>query len=323
MSHYPPARGPRWTALLHLVRGFSDEYPARGGPTPAVGAGTGVLRPERPATLGAPTLTFAEEHAPLCSTTIEHLPPLAASDGRVGNFVVRAASVTGRLHARTGRSREDDYAVTAMNGDSVTAAVADGVGDPGARNSAIGAQVAVRETCALLSQRPTPASADEARAFCSQLSASMLTAATRLLNRAVQPTDLATTLVVVTVRPDGIYTGFAVGDSGVAIHENQNWDIVLGRHAGLLNDAGSTLPRDNPSVEMYAGRLQPGQALLLGTDGLFIPLEAAEVNLELAARWKHPPTLLAFIGDLCFERRGEADDRTAVCIWYLPEGSAG
>jgi len=302
---------PRWLLPRRAAPGRGQQW-SRGA---ADSDGTNA---SRTMTLGAPTMSSTGTISPLSSSVAGGLAPLAAADGTTGAYVVKAASRVGRMHSHSGQSREDDFAVAVTAGGGVVVAVADGVGDPRARHSATGARVAVTEACARLQRTSALGASKDATDVVAEISHAMVPAAERLLDQEVRPGELATTLTAASCAPDGSFWAFTIGDSGLLRLTDGSWKTVLGAERALLNDVHGTLPSSDPPIDVVSGRLHPGEALLLATDGLLLPMAAAEVGSFLAARWQQPPDLLDFIADLSFERRGEADDRAAICLWYLP-----
>ena len=57
--------------------------------------------------------------------------------------------------------------------------------------------------------------------------------------------------------------------------------------------------------------------LCLMTDGIWEPVLSSDgqVALNLAPKWVEPPRIGDFLSQVSFRRVGDADDRTAVCIW--------
>jgi serine/threonine protein phosphatase PrpC len=116
--------------------------------------------------------------------------------------------------------------------------------------------------------------------------------------------------------PDRHFVAVSVGDSSAAILKDGRWLPVFMRSDEVFaNSVPSSLPSDHPQLDLISGTLPYGSPLLVMTDGLSVPLGTPEVSAYLARRWEAPPMLSEFLFDLSFERRGESDDRTAVCVW--------
>ncbi|GAB2587905.1 hypothetical protein Aab01nite_49480 [Paractinoplanes abujensis] len=273
----------------------------------------------RPMTVGEPIVQSPEDDA-LTVTSWVTQPRMSADGGTLGTLTVRAASVSGRRHARQGGSREDAYAISPAT-DGVVVAVADGVGDPSARFSAVGAQLAAVEACRLIANcldRPQTIDADE---VCRVISTSMTQQAGRFVPDEYDARSLATTLTVVWISTGGEYAGFRVGD-GEMFEIGQGGLVSAGPPAGGSFTETAALPGSWTTVETFEGRLQPRTALVVVTDGLSVPMRSPDVATHLTRRWHEVPTIVEFLDDISFERRGESDDRTAVCVWFLPEAGA-
>jgi hypothetical protein len=112
----------------------------------------------------------------------------------------------------------------------------------------------------------------------------------------------------------------AAGDSSALILARGHWRPVTAvKNAGadMPSNAVRALPRE-VQVTPVSGYLQPGEALVVVTDGIGDPMGtgAGEVGQFLAARWSRPPDLFAFATHAAFYRRGFTDDRTAVAVWH-------
>jgi serine/threonine protein phosphatase PrpC len=75
------------------------------------------------------------------------------------------------------------------------------------------------------------------------------------------------------------------------------------------------LPDRAGAVEMVESRLEPGQALVLVTDGVGIPLTVPEIASYLAECWSEPPGPVEFLHAMQFRAKSFDDDRSAVVIW--------
>lgn len=268
-----------------------------------------------PATLGA-AVASGRPADPLGNTAWTTQPRLSADGGSTGALTVRAASVIGRGHAAAGHTREDAYALGRAADGSAVVAVADGLGDPAARCSALGAQLAAMEACRLVRARLDRAAAIDAVALCAQVGAAVLAAAARIAGTALPPRALSTTLTVAWVAQDGRYTGVTLGDGGAYVLGRRGLDRVSPDGGGDGFDGTDALPGGHTAAAAFAGRLDPGAALLLATDGLAGPAAAPDVRQYLTDRWRRPPAIAEFLGDLSFHRRGETDDRTAAGVWF-------
>ena len=241
---------------------------------------------------------------------------VSADGGTLGPLTVRAASVCGRRHARRGETREDAFAIRHTSDGTVVVAVADGVGDQAAQFSAVGAQVASVVSCDLITAHLEARRPIDPRDVSSQIAGQMIPAAAkRFITEPCDGKALATTLITAWVSPQGAVAGFMIGDGGV-LDLTAGQVSVVARSRGTAFGEIHALPAAYTDVEGFSGSLRPGSALLLATDGLFDPLLSPDVAMVLGQTWKRPPAILDFLYDMSFERRGEADDRTGICIWF-------
>jgi hypothetical protein len=269
-------------------------------------------------TIGEPTRT-ATEDARLGSVSWTSQPQIHADGGSLGSLTLRGGSVCGRRHAARGQSREDAFAFgTAVDG-TVVIAAGDGVGDESARFSAMGSRTAVVEACRLVIVALDAAQPITSAVVCDLVSAQMRRHALHLLGYTPEDGTLSTTLIVAWVRPTGEYAGFMVGDGGVLQLDTEGFSPVAAPRGESFTET-SALPGSYSTIEEFSGQLRPGSALLAATDGLYVPLGSREVAAYLARHWRQPPPPLVFVHQLSFDRRGEWDDRTGVCVWFAPDG---
>ena len=317
---------PQGASIAHRVREFFGL--ARETPIATPEAGPAVLASGHaadpadrnqtargPKTLGQP-IHEAEADDQLGSSLWTTQAHVSADGGALGPLTVRAASVCGRRHARRGETREDAFAIRHTSSGTVIAAVADGVGDQSARFAAVGAQIASVLSCHMISARLEAQRPIDPQAISSLVSGGMIPMATkRFITESCDDKALATTLITAWVSPQGTYAGFMIGDGGV-------FDLTAGQVSVVAPSRGTTfgeihaLPAAYTRVEEFSGSLKQGSALLLATDGLFDPMLSPDVATVLGRTWEHPPAILDFLYDMSFERRGEADDRTGLCIWF-------
>lgn len=307
--------GLAWDAPVTAPPGeLSLSQPGRADSDPA-----SLIRPARqPKTIGEP-IHPSREDAPLRFSSWVTQPPVSADGGTLGTLTVRAASVNGRRHARGGESREDAFAIGQTSDGTVAVAVADGLGDHGARYSAVGAQVASMLSCQLVCARLERRQAIDAEAVCAQLGSEMMKAAPRFIAEPCKPLELATTLITVWVSAEGAYRGFMIGDGGVFELAAGDLSAVTSPRGGPFGET-EALPSAYSRVDRFSGRLEEESALVVATDGLSEPMRLPEVAQVLARAWERPPAILDFLYDMSFERRGESDDRTAASVWFAPRG---
>ncbi|MEU4242401.1 PP2C family serine/threonine-protein phosphatase [Actinoplanes sp. NPDC026619] len=306
----PPESG-----MVRKVLGYLGRPPS-GSDAPA--DGVVVRQVGQPLTVGEPIVRSPEDDALTVSSWTTQ-PRLSADGGALGPLTVRAASVSGRRHARQGASREDAYAICPASGGAVVA-VADGVGHESARYSAVGAQIAAVEACRLVAECLDRNWAVDADDLCRVIGAAMIQRAGWFVPVEYEPRSLATTLTVVWVATDGRYAGFRIGDG--EIFELTGAGLApAGPSAGGAFTETSALPASWSAAETFAGRLPPESALVVVTDGLSVPMRSPDVAAHLSRRWHRVPTIVEFLDDVSFERRGESDDRTAVCVWFRPRAA--
>jgi len=234
-----------------------------------------------------------------------------------GGMLVRAATVRGLLHVSTAGPRQDAFALGRGAGDSLIAAVCDGVGSLGRSHEA--ADLVSR---LLVSERGDGRSWPEA--FTAANTALHIEAEQALAAEgAARDTDgMATTAIGMSIR--------RVGDEWVGevawAGDSTCWR--LGADGRWLDLAGVP-PEDD---EYYSGRVRPlpstrgtcevtpirlrDCAIFLMSDGVANPLRwARDVQDTLAGWWSVPPEPLTFAGQVGFVRKTHLDDRTVVGVW--------
>jgi serine/threonine protein phosphatase PrpC len=255
-------------------------------------------------------------------------PDTIADGGDAFGLTVRAASVRG-LHKRfVGGPRQDDLCLR-LHGDtgSLIAAVADGVS--GAARSDLGAALAVRYATAAVARH---LDGDGAAADIDWVNV-FEQAAWALVSEERRGGDedtgsLATTLLVAVVSMgDSGATAVqaaAVGDSPAFRLHGRDYDPIVGepvRDDDLIGGGVLALPRDAGSVVIGGCVLEPGDALLLCTDGLALPLAGGKGDLgrAFARELATPPDVVDFARLLDFSRSTYDDDRTLIAVWAPKE----
>jgi Protein phosphatase 2C len=333
-SHAPPSdqpvRAPQpahsvlGSAITSRLLGFfgfawqlpSSPVPRQPDQPPDTGAPDLAIEARQPRTLGAPILRSTGDDR-LGRGGLTSQPRLIADGGSTGPLTVRAASVCGRRHAQRGETREDAYAIDRTDDGAVIMAVADGLGDPAARFATVGARVASMMAVQIIRDELGHGRPIAPLGVAAQVAGIMVKESRRFIPRPEEYTarTLATTLMAAWFRPDGHYSGFMVGDGAVfGIIAGQVSVVAAPRSKAY--SATEALPGSYANVEQFTGQLVPGSALLLATDGLADPMQSPDVAEELGRSWKQPPTVLGFLVDMSFERKGEADDRTGACAWF-------
>ncbi|MCX4741997.1 protein phosphatase 2C domain-containing protein [Streptomyces antibioticus] len=270
------------------------------------------------------------------------LPPVVSHDraaiavdgGAVGGVTVRMATVRGRGHMQSGEGRQDAFAFhTDDELPWLVAVVADGV------STAMHAAAASSEAAASAGRlvidklRSGPPDGPLWWQDVCERTAEEITRRTESLPpdeaagrrwRMFAPGPPATTLAVLiasrTPAEDPRLFGAVVGDSRVLRLRDGAWSALLdarptgGRGAG--DERVQTLPQRPHALRTVATEWQPGEVLVLATDGFADAIGArSPLTLALGARWQHPPSLLGFLRDVDFRKATYNDDRTVVALW--------
>ncbi|MBM2623212.1 protein phosphatase 2C domain-containing protein [Actinoplanes sp. LDG1-06] len=294
--------------------GVTGTQAHEGGQRAAPGPVSEFGRP-LPVVLGEP-ITPAREDASLSVTSWTTQSQISADGGTHGPLTVRAASVCGRKHASHGGTREDSYALGRAQ-DCVVVTVADGVGSSSARYSAVGARIAAVEACRLGMEAVDNNRGMDAADLCRGVSAAMSARAGSFVRGGWDEQSLATTLAMAWVCSDGSFTGLQVGDGRIYRLTEGGFE-PNGSDPDGPYDRTDSLPGSENAVRKFSGRLRPGSALVVVTDGLSGAMASAEVSAHLTRCWAGVPTVAGFLHDVSFQRRGESDDRTAVGVWFKP-----
>jgi hypothetical protein len=269
----------------------------------------GVFRPRE---LGPPSLAAG---VPWRLGGVAAVPDTVLEAGRVGALEVRAASTRGTSHRFEGVVRQDAVGVSGLDERYVLAAVADGVG--AAADAHRGAELAVRHALAELA--PMLPGAD--------LATVDLTRALRAADRAVRaagpsPGERATTLTVAVVEagPARRFRVVRVGDSPAFLLTDGAFLPLLTERRGFFSESATDcLPSPRWPAQHASGVLRAGQALVVASDGLGVPVQDTQAGAYLAQAWAEPPGPVAYLHQLQFDLRSFDDDRTAVVVWARGE----
>lgn len=284
----------------------------------------GDRAPYAPRLIGGKRALAAE--APWRLVTGPWFPDTVLDAGRVGDIAVRAAATRGPSHRYYGTTREDAAAVVNIADRFVAAAVADGVGSVAGSDRAAhdAVQVCLRRLHQSLVAGPGM-DGDRLRDAIGAVQA-------ELLDRPGLDGKAATTLTVAVLAavpaPDGTYQLWVgrVGDSPAYTLVDGDFEEIFRAGAAAPGELHTTVTDGLPApslpdaMVLSGGRLNPGQALVLATDGLGTPLRFGEVREHLADAWRAPgPEPIEFLTQLQFRRRSYDDDRSAVVMWTPPQ----
>jgi serine/threonine protein phosphatase PrpC len=252
---------------------------------------------------------------------------------------LRACSSRGWSHRYLGTPRQDSYSLLVKD-EYVVIAVADGVSE--GHYSQVAAETAARSACKLVADQVARVGTVDWLQIARRVSMRIIeeaeyrqivatpgesaTIEDRL--RACRQ-KMSTTLIVAIVGRQATHAGLRVklcvvaGDSAAYLVRDRGMSSVAGGKSTTY-PITSTGVRPLPgTVEPEASSLflGPGEALILGTDGIGDPIGDGdgEVGQELAARWVGPPTIDRFLRDVNVYRRSYDDDRTAIGVWVRPD----
>lgn len=266
-----------------------------------------------PVTVGEP----APSIEPRLAAGDPYRPDTIADGGSAFGLIVRAASVRGLSKRFVGGPRQDDLCLAMHPATStLIAAVADGVS--AAPRSDLGAALAVRYATAAVARQLDSGAIDWPGVF-DQAAWALVSEARRI---GEDPAALATTLLVAAVHvEDHVSVDVAaVGDSPAFRLRARHYDPVVGSQPsedGLIGGGVAALPRDAREFLVGSCTLRPGQALLLCTDGVALPLAggAGELGRTLARELNTPPDVVDFARLVDFSRSTYDDDRTLIAVW--------
>lgn len=242
---------------------------------------------------------------------------LAADHGTGPSWTVRATSVVGSWHASRGMPRQDAYGLLRLDDqDLLVLGVADGLGstpraDVAAQQALYGALESLRV------EVPRTRGAFDMPALLTQAVADAAEAVLRLGGQHERRPATTLTLVAVDLADSRLLHMANVGDSR-ALRLRGAWAFLTADpedvSAGGVTQA---LPHDAQRVITATSSWQPGDAVLLATDGLLDSLGGlrARPDPDLHEEWAQVPPFDRFVSEVAAPVRGCSDDRTALVAW--------
>jgi serine/threonine protein phosphatase PrpC len=224
-------------------------------------------------------------------------------------FRLRAVSVAGVRHRLAGERCEDWFAWS-HRPQGLIVSIADGVGSTqgaaGAAQRAALAAVSVSKRSDIPGDHP----------------GMIVQHAVAAANSAAEADEGATTVVVVSMTPDGRADVARVGDStAFLVSADGTWsELFEGPDAELARNVTEALPASDPSFEAVSTTIAIGDVLVLATDGVADPWRDGPSTVApfLATGVLSEPSALQLGWLADFSRQGCHDDRTLACVWLLP-----
>lgn len=246
-------------------------------------------------------------------------------------LAIRAASLRGDAHRFRRESRQDSLVLCELphsGGRAVLACVADGVGSQrmSHRGSAYACRLLTmtvrRHLEKLLDFRP--GEEPDARPYEEIITEVAQGMRDLEVKEPALSGQISTTLTMALadLTPEGEPLHFlliSVGDSPVYRLRGGRIDVVPGEDdgSGIDSTATEALPSNFKHVEVRERTVNPGDMLLLCSDGLSNPMRDATVTEQLVEWWSggHIPGRMEFGWQLDFQAKSYDDDRTAICLW--------
>lgn len=262
------------------------------------------------------------------------IPDIALDGAHYGSLVVRGVSVKGDSHRYQGEQRQDAMSLSRIGegrDELLFLAVADGVGS--AAKSHLGAHRACRLASleveksqavlwAALRAEDSEALERELRRVVSQVSRDLVRFA-----GADSPSAYATTLrclLVPTAPEQRERVFFAVGDGGFFRASTESWQNLeepVGSTSpeGVIDTRTAALPGEDLKVEVRLLNAEPGDVLMICTDGLSSPMNEPQVQGFLAQEWARGriPGLTEFLWQAQVRAKSYDDDRSVICLWEV------
>jgi len=241
---------------------------------------------------------------------------------------VRGATGRGYAHRYYGRPRQDEMSLAWHSGSStLVAVVADGVS--AAPMSHVGAATVCRYSSEYVLRHLSNGEPIDPRELIEGCAWALTEAAQRLrgasvADAAIAEELMATTVAVVTVAlglGSASVSGVVVGDSGIGVVESDQVTFLAGGRKGSsdgITDVSVTaLPRIPEQLITAELRLEPGQTLLVATDGIWDPVGDGRGTVAshlAAALHEKLPGRGAFLEVVDFVKETHDDDRTLIAV---------
>ncbi|MFJ2033732.1 protein phosphatase 2C domain-containing protein [Streptosporangium sp. NPDC087985] len=256
--------------------------------------------------------------------TVRESPPDSVLDGAaLPGLVVRAASVRGDAHRYYGTPRQDAMGLWQVNESQLLACVADGLSSKEMSHlGAIGACNAARNNLTDFFEHADVTTAAEH--FVENIADDLNV---RAAHGGFMVDALSTTFLAAVIDHSAETSRtrarvLRVGDSTAMLLHRGVWVPCFPEENGqeVSSSATHALPGGTRHVEVAVHDLEPGDMLLLCTDGLATPMtQNRQVGDQLSAWWSQPepPSLPEFFWQFSFRAKSYDDDRTAICVWRV------
>jgi len=301
------------------------------GPAGQAAPPIAAWRATAPVVIGAPTPVFESRPIRPSFRSTPYRPDTSIDGWGSERYVVRAASTRGAGHRFSGAPRQDEAALLHTSSGRLIAAVADGVS--AAPQSHLGATIAVRQSVQLLAQSVQEASGEiDWRDLAKQVAWQLVAQAQSIADGVASDESpeaaerlFATTLVCALIEPlasgQARIQGMSIGDSGAWLVRDGHYELLAGaKQAGdspIASSAVVALPRIPAEIARVDAILEPGDLLMMATDGIGDPLGdgSGTVGRTLWEALREPPSLIDFCRIVDFSRETFDDDRTLVAVW--------
>jgi serine/threonine protein phosphatase PrpC len=246
-------------------------------------------------------------------------------------LLIRGASRRGDRHRYLATVRQDSMGMWRV-GDSETEAVLVCVTDGVSRETL--SHLGAAEACRLLRDSPVLAVPDllkastkrRIRAIWENITVDLCDRLTSMArNLGVEPKALSTTLAAALIElnpqepPQRRFVILSVGDAAAFLLKDREFTLLLEDPYGdaTTSTATDALPTIVGELGVAAGVMEPGDVLMVCTDGMSNPMRNMDVRAQLAEWWGtgRVPSMAEFGWQLSYKVKTYDDDRTAVCVW--------